>query len=559
MIVDLERDEIPPSFSADVCIVGAGAAGIVLAAQLVRQGRRVLLLESGGEVVEPQPQALSTCEHTGQPRRETGMGWCRALGGTTNAWGGQVGEANADDFAERSWIPGSGWPISYAELQPYYERALQSEGLSSAIKNDDTVWQALKMPAPSLGDTLETYFTRWCPEPNFARLFRGALNSPNVCVALHATAIAMRLNEHGTRVNGIECRTIGGRTKVFCAAQYVLCLGTIETVRFLLQPRPNGQAYPWDRSGLLGRHFQSHIDFNAALVPSAGAVRLHPWFANVYLHGHKYHPKFRLAHSTQQADEILNIAGSITCIDPKEQDLRRAKALARNLVRGRVTAAAWSDLPRALLRLPTMLRLAYVYRMQHRAYWPKGSAFWLRVHCEQEPLSASRITLIDKRDPTGMRRVRVDWRVSPLEWRTMQRFAGHVRQAFSSCHSADIEIVPELREDNGFCGITFDNSHHDMGGTRMSVSAANGIVDPQLRLHGIDNAYVCSASVFPTSGFSNPTHTLIALAIRLADHLVSRQKIEQGIEMSPLPASESAGEVEAATVPVDPVTDASDA
>lgn len=519
MIVDLEREEVLPEFSADVCIVGAGAAGIVLAAELVRQGRRVVLLESGGLSVEAAAQTLNECSYTGQPHRGANIGRFRAVGGTTIMWGGQVLELGAEDFAARSWIPGSGWPFPKEELALYYERALLAEGLAHTTRGDRDVWREMKVVPPELGDALDSYFTRWCPEPNFARLYRETLESRNLYLVLHATATAMLLTEDGARVRGLRCRTLPRREQIFSAPQYVLCLGTIESVRFLLQPLPGGQTPSWNGSGLLGQHFQSHIDLNAAHVPEQDATRLQRWFANAYLRGQKYHPKFRLAFPLQQQEKILNIAGSITCINTAETELRRVKSLARNFVRGRFPGATPKDFPRALRQLPTMLRLAYCYRVRHRAAWPKESAFWLRAHCEQEPLSQSRITLNEKRDAVGRFGAELNWRVSPLEWRTIQCFTEQVKRSFAELRLANIVPLPELALEEGFRKLTFDDSHHHMGGTRMAVNPAEGVVDPELRLHGLNNAYVCSASVFPTSGFSNPTHTLIALAIRLADRL----------------------------------------
>lgn len=519
MIVDLAREAVLPNFPPDVCIVGAGAAGIVLATELVRQNRRVLLLESGGAVVEPEAQALNVFEHAGQLRREAHIGRFRALGGTTTAWGGQVLELDAEDFDRRSWIPGSGWPFPKSELQPYYDRALSAERLAHVIRTDEEVWCEMKMPSPDFGDAITAYFTRWCPEPNFAHVYRETFKSPNLCVVLHATAIGLMFSESGMRIDGVRVRTSSGAEQAFIATQYVLCLGTIETVRFLLQPQPGVQFPGWNRSGVLGRHFQSHIDYNAAAISSEDAARLWPLFANAYIGGLKYHPKVRLSSAIQLQQKILTVGASIACINPNEKELRKAKALARNVVQGN-GSGIWANLPAAFRHLSLLLRMGYSYRFEHRAHWPKNSAFWLRVHCEQEPLSESRVTLTDTRDAAGLFQARFDWRVSPLEWKTIRAFSEQVQQSFAALGISKIAIAPELMREDGFRDIVFDNSHHQMGGTRMASSATEGVVDPQLRLHGLENAYVCSASVFPCSGFSNPTHTLLALAIRLADHLV---------------------------------------
>jgi len=519
MIVDLERDSELPEFSADVCIVGAGAAGIVLAAELASHGKRVLLLESGGPGLEPAPQALNESSYTGQPHRAASIGRFRVLGGTTTAWGGQILELTPEDFAVRPWVPGSGWPFIKEELAAYYERALQAEGLAPAIRSDAQVWRELKMVSPDLGDALELYFTRWCPEPNFARLYRELLVSPNLCVVLHATATAMMLDENGGRVRGIRSTGSAVREHIFSAGHYVLCLGAIESSRFLLQPMPGGHTPSWNRSGLLGHHFQSHIDFDAARIPEENAHRIRGVFANAYVRAQKYHPKFRLSIPAQADGALLNVAGSITCTHAEEPDLQRLKFLARNLIRGRLPGFEDADLARALRQARTMAGLAYGYAVEHRAYWPKNSAFWLRVHCEQEPLSRSRITLTDARDATGLLRAHLDWRVSPLEWKTIRCFTEQVKRSFAARGWGDIATQPELALEEGFLGITFDDSHHHMGGARMAVHSTEGVVTPDLQLHGVENAYLCSAAVFPTSGFSNPTHTLIALAIRLADRL----------------------------------------
>src|SRR5579871_2743190 len=172
MIVDFEQTDGPISRQGTVCVIGAGAGGIALALELARLGLSVTLLESGGLEQEEATQALCASEVTGLPHDGIHAGRFRVLGGTTTQWGGQILELDQHDFEVRPWIPGSGWPFSKPALGPYYKRALEIEGLTAGLHDDGAVWEAIRSPQPALDASLEPFFTRWCPEPNFAQLFR---------------------------------------------------------------------------------------------------------------------------------------------------------------------------------------------------------------------------------------------------------------------------------------------------------------------------------------------------------------------------------------------------
>jgi choline dehydrogenase-like flavoprotein len=528
MIVDFERERILPAFVADVCVVGAGAAGIVLAAQLSRKGKRVLVLESGGRKEDAAFQQLNRSDRVGQALKAVHPGRFRALGGTTIRWGGQIQEMQEQDFIARPGIAGSGWPIEKSVLTPYYERALEAEGLLPVLRTDEEVWRESGSTPPNLSGDLMPYFTRWCPEPNFSRLYRDALASMNICVVLHATVCELLLNDAADALLGVRCRNLAGSEHIFHAPAYVLCQGMMETIQLLLQPLEKGQA-PWQKNGWLGRHVQSHIDYNSAKLVNVDRKRMEQVFPNIYLKGRKYQPKLRVTEKRQREDQTLNIAGAISFISlgNVEQDVRQMKSAARNLLRGNWSAIGVRDTLPALRRLPILLQLAYSFYVSHRSYWPEDVTYWLRVHCEQEPNSASRITLLSERDAMGMFRSRIDWQVSPLEWKTIQRFTQMAQQALESAGLAKLEPQPELALEDGYRRVIFDDSYHWAGGTRMSATASAGVVDTDLKIHGVRNAYLCSSSVYPTSGFANPVHTLLALTIRLADHLAARSPISE--------------------------------
>jgi choline dehydrogenase-like flavoprotein len=512
VIHDLLKDTPQAGFIADICIVGAGAAGITLAVEFARKGKQVLLLEGGGALREETSQALYDSEVVGLPHRGIHTGRIRVKGGTTVRWGGQILELDAFDFTPRPGVPESGWPFPKTELTSFYERALQLEGLAKVERSDEAVWRDLNLPFTQFAD-LDAYLSRWCPEPNFARLHNKTLTThPNIHLWLHASAV--ELMTEGETATGLRCRTLTGVETIFRARRYIFCLGGIESSRFFLQPRPGG--LPWNRSGLLGKHFQDHIDGNAATVEPHDLASFHNTFDPIITHGFKYLPKLRLLPHLQAQLGILNI-GSTMAFEDTGKVRMQAKHTIRNLMRGRFSEVTRDNLTHTAKHVPMLFRQAWRYFVQRRAYAPPTVRIFLRIHCEQEPTSLSSITLTDQRDPLGLLRVRFDWQISERELETIRQYVLIAQRSLAGV----ARIVPDEDLMSGSPNFLArcDDSNHHMGGMRISNSDATGVVDTNLRLYGLTNTYICSSAVFPCSGFSNPTHTVLALALRLSDHL----------------------------------------
>jgi choline dehydrogenase-like flavoprotein len=516
MIRDLLREKPSPDYRPQICIVGAGAVGICLAVELSKQGKSVMILEGGGRDIEDAAQEPYRSEVVGHAHRGIHTGRFRAHGGTTTRWGGQIYELNREDFERREWIPASGWPFSHGELKPYYRRALDFEGLANVVRNDADVWNSLGLAEPSFPG-LQSYLTRWCPEPNFARLHAKTLGTSNdLEIWLHANAVELIFDNENVRA--LRVRTQQGTEVLVQADRFVFCMGTIECVRFFLQPRAG--ELPWNRSGLLGRHFQDHVDANAARVIPRNRGQFAELFDNIFLHGFKYHPKLRLLPEEQCRASVLNCAATMSFSSDVDDALAATKATARHLLRGRFSELNAVDILRSARHAPLLVRQAARYALRHRVYNPVSAEIRLRVHCEQRPDSDSSIKLSTERDSLGLLRARLDWRISDLELETIRHFAS--TSANSLAPIAKIEPDSALMgRDPAFLDRCDDSNHH-MGGMRMATSPVEGVVTTDLLLHGTRNVYVCSGAAFPTSGFSNPTHTVLALAMRLAD-LLARQ------------------------------------
>ena len=514
-IRDLEQEIPSLGDRSEVCIVGAGAAGIVLAVELLRLGRRVTLLEAGGADIEAASQEPYQSELVGLPHLGVHGGRFRVKGGSTTRWGGQILELDDADFESRPHVSGSGWPLQKASLTRFYERALELEGLSGVLRKNEAVWASLGQPEPAFA-SLEEHLSRWCPEPDFARLHYETLEThPRLDVWLHANAIELKME--GERACGVRCRSLAGREATFLADEYVFCLGGLESIRFFLQPREG--TLPWNRSGLLGRHFQDHIDGRGAVVVPLRRKNFHNVFDNIFLNGLKYQLKLRLSQDEQNKLETLNVAGNMIFVTSDQAEQDQVKATARHLLNGRWGLVKVADLAKMAKNTSVVLRQTYRYKVQQRLFNPVDATIVLRVWCEQEPLSKSSVSLSDTRDSLGMLRTRLNWCISDCELETMRRYvevASRSLQGLATLQANDALLAG----DGSFRELCQDCNHH-MGGMRMSSSPWDGVVDTNLRLHGTINAFVCSAAVFPSSGYSNPTHTVLALAVRLAEHLAS--------------------------------------
>jgi choline dehydrogenase-like flavoprotein len=510
LIFDLEREEGPLDFIVEVCVIGAGAAGIVLALELARRGRKVMLLESGGRKYEAHTQALYGAESVGLPYVGYESGRVRVLGGTTVDWGGQIVEIDEHVFNERTWIEGAGWPLAKRDLKPHFARALVYEGLAEAPDPSS------ELPTAPPSTDIFIAATKFCPCLNFFNLYRAELEaSKDIAVLSHANVVDIAFNDEKRLITGVACKTLSGREIQIAAPRFVLCVGGIETSRLLLQPRAGG-FYPWQASGLLGRSYVDHIVATTIDFPSNFA--LGPGFEYFSKGGVKFHPKIKISPELQAARAMLDAAATISPIHRGGEKLAAAFDTYRLMKKGKFDQVGLRSLLQLVSAVPELAwhRLPIAGK-PIRVLKPVG---WrMAVHCEQLPLSGGSITLGVQRDSLGLIRARIDWRIDDAEIHTIRETTQMISATFAALPGGVGTPLPKVEIADRLRAASVGSNHH-IGGARMSISAKQGVVDPQLRVFGVNNFDICSTAVFPAGGFANPTHTLLALTLRLADRLI---------------------------------------
>ena len=528
MLLDLAESGQDLVLDADLCVVGGGAVGLTIARELSRSGLRICVLETGGLDRDPVADGLNNTTADGSPTLDFQTTRPRVLGGSTAEWGGMCCPLDECDFETRPTLPLHSWPISLAELQPYYERAHTALGLGPAYF-DERVWPILRTAAPAVApELLLTKFWQYrspglLPTDSplrFGQAYRAELAaSADVQAVLNATVVDIVRAPGRDTVERVEFRSVAGRRGEVRATAFVLAGGTVENTRLLL-------ASEFRRcSDTLGGYFMEHPHLTVGSISYADMRRVLPtWAALQRSRRVSFRPKLLPTPAYQRAHDILNAAMTL-----EVRGLPDCPHLALpDLVRGVRDNRPGAELVRyagRVARHPGMIVSAAYRRSLGRPACPGHGGIRLYCRSEQEPNAASRIVLGPERDAMGVRRAHISWRLTDRDRRTVVDFAHLVGGELLRLGATDVTLDGWLAEPGAWAEDLRGGPHHS-GTTRMSDTAATGVVDRDSRVHGVPNLYVVGPSVFPTGGYANPTYTIIALAMRAADHLGERLRAD---------------------------------
>lgn len=509
MIDDLRSHPDGTRLDADVCVVGAGPAGIASARAFLGSATRVLLVESGGLEQDDRADTLNEGETVGMELPTLRDGRTRAFGGATKLWPGQCIRMDPDDFAARSWVPGSGWPFAAAELDPFYARAEAWFGVPAAA-SDEQAWRRFGMTPPPLRG-LEHRTSVYTPHPDVGTHLRSEFaGSDNVRVLLHATVTRIHA---GARVEKLDLRTLDGTAATVTARTVVLCGGGIENARMLLL---SDVGNPHDT---VGRYFQEHPTIWVDLDVDRPR-ELQEFYGRLGRGKIRYLPKIRLGAAVQRERSTLSAVAELLFEPQQTVGVTAAREISsalqgRRLPTGLGRAQVWGAV-RELDRVAVAGFRRFARGLPSAAPLERAR---LKLLMEQAPNPDSRVTLAAEHDVLGLPRARVDWRLTELDRHTTRTMTGVLDAELRRLGLARLRGTEWLDTD-GWTDHVEEACHH-MGTTRMSTDPRTGVVDPDGRVHGVEGLYACGSSVFPTGGYANPTLTIVALALRLAEHLGS--------------------------------------
>lgn len=534
----------------DICIVGSGAAGLAMALRLLDSGIDVLVLEAGGERYDAAVQACYDGEAVDPALHSPPATYRqRRFGGSTAIWGGCCVPFDPIDFEARDWVPDSGWPIGHADLLPYYADANE---LLEAGRFDYDARTAFVGAAPPMVDgfrsdllTTDGLERFSCPT-DLAQRYRGRLAAAgSIRVLLDAACVGIDIDPDGRGVRQVRVASMGGNRLIVRARDYVLAAGGIETPRLLLASndvRPAGIGNATDQ---VGRYYMCHFAGNIGEVIVDGPPSRVSHGYQVAPEGVYFRRRLALTEEQQRRLQVSNMVMRLhlpRMPDPSHRNgVLSSLFLARRLISYEY-ARRLHDGTRLTPRLiAAHLRNVVVDSRDTAAFamhwlcerWladrkfpsvilrNRSNRFSLEVHAEQTPFAGSRIELLDgARDALGMPKVRIDWRYRRSDIDAIGRTLDAVAGALAAGGGGRFRYDRARLEDD-ILRFGAYGGHH-IGTTRMSETPRTGVVDAHCRVHDVGNLFVAGSSVFPTSGQATPTLTLVALALRLADHLAAQ-------------------------------------
>ncbi len=523
-----ELDEANFEASAQICVVGAGIAGLFAACRLAEKGYKVSVLESGGRKFDQQIHDLNEVEDAFGSYTGARNGRYRGLGGSSSHWGGRMLPLTTHDARARPYAAIDAWPFDIHELNVYRREIEQVFGIDDASFEEEALDLLDRQGVIPRGDPdIALRYPKWPTfrHCNVANVLRDRIEAAgNLEIWLGATACGFKMDRERGRLSGIVARDFFGRTICMHADEFVFAAGTIEVTRLLLHLDAACDGRAFEKCRVLGRYFQDHLNCSVGTLVPHNHKMTNVWFGYHFIAGTRRSLHMELTPQAQEAAGVASAFAQVLFDPAPDSALNVIKKALRGLQRGELDLS-FRDGLRLAADFGVLLRTGYWRYVRRQLFLPSELHLNLSIWTEQVPNRQNKIALSDRKDRFGCPLVRVEWWPGEADERTFRACIARVRAYWE--RSGLNKICPiawspaALDEHHALLeGVT--NLGHPAGSTRMGTDPVEAVVGPDLRCHHISNVTVASASVFPSPGSANPTYTIIQLALRAADAIALR-------------------------------------
>jgi choline dehydrogenase-like flavoprotein len=526
MITDLaQSDGDERRVNAQVLVIGAGIAGLVLGDQLRRKGIQVVVLESGGREQQQDVHVLNTVDQLGESYTGAERGRFRCLGGTSTRWGGALIPFSDHDLSPRPYIGVPGLAVRPAEVNSFLPRVEEMFALDNGSFEEEFVHAARAEREIPIGNAdFKIRFAKWPPfgRRNLASLLRSRFESdPEFDIVLNATATSFQICENG-RIASVTARSLNGRSLNVTADNIVVCAGAIESTRLLLllSRQHSGRIFADCRA--LGRYFHDHVSRPMAQIDAQDVHALNRFAGFRFVGPCMRSLRFELSAQAQERERVGSAFGHISFRTAGPTGFDVVRDAFRAIQRTRRVPVG--TLIAAVRQMPFIAQMGFWRAAYGQLLWPKPAIYELHAVVEQRPDRNNYITLSDRPDPLGMPCAAIHWRVSDTDRQAFSVFRKCFAEYWERSRLISLGRLNWLEQSVSAANHGGSDVYHPGGTTRMGDDRRSAVVNSDLQTFEVPNLWVASTSVLPAGGGANPTLTLIMLAMRLAEKLTSKPR-----------------------------------
>lgn len=510
MHIDARQLDNQSVIEGDICIIGAGAAGISIALDWMNTPYKVILLEGGGFDYDEKVQELYNGKLTGHPYYPMKASRLHYFGGSSMHWGGMCSTFDDIDFVKRDWVENSGWPITRKDIADFYPKA--HEILDLGTYEWEAEYWLKQVPSfkrlPLDEKVIWSKMWHFSPPTRFGTKYKDTIvNAKNIHLYTYANVVDINATENVNAITQVTVKNYVGKTHTVKAKHFILACCSIQTSRLLLACNKQAPAGLGNDNDLVGRYFMEHPELKTGEI----------WFNNTaplpfYLRDEKINKtqvRAELAISPLKQEELKVLNGSVSLM-PLE--------MAKNTI---PSVKLWSnDDPRKSLdsfhKYNNLDQRNFIQKMFSKGFY---QSYGLYTRTEQVPNPNSRVVLSDEKDELGVPRANLNWALSVIDKKTVLAINTLLGQQVGAAGIGRVKLADFLIDgDENLPDFTSGGWHH-MGTTRMSDSPKTGVVDANCKIHSISNLFIAGSSCYPTGGAVNPTLTVVAISLRLSHYL----------------------------------------
>jgi choline dehydrogenase-like flavoprotein len=527
MILDGSRKTLEPDQRYDVCIIGAGVAGITLANELRSVFDQVILVEAGSREYLQEVQDTCAPETLHHMIPDPTYSRLKMLGGSSNHWQNNTSPFTPLDFQRRDWIKNSGWPISYHDLAPYYPKAAEycgvgNDGYSTAywlntLNGEDVVRES---------NIVLTQVSKHSNPPIrfFEAYGKELVDSDHVTVLINSYLTDMTFDASAKKIVSIETKSVNGHQNKINAKAFVLCLGGLDNPRILLAMNQKYDNRIGNQGDSVGRYFMEHPTPRAAHLFTTNDL---PGF---YEGGHHGNRRIGVYFSLSEDALLTNYCTNLRIpLNPSTDYMMSDGISSFHILKEDLGNGSWPDnfgthISHLISNFDDVIeaisRKSFGKELFESANEIAG--FEMPMMMEQTPNRDNRITLGSIKDKFGLPRINIQWALSESDKNMVWKSLEVVAREFGALSIGRLQLLRERA--SRLWGDQLGFSDHHMGTTRMAEHPGLGVVDKDQRVFGTQNLYVSGSSIFATGSHVPPTLTIAAFSIRLAKILQQELK-----------------------------------